>query len=369
MINLSDENRKWVDKIWEKLDSKLSKTAVEVRDFIPYTTKEGKYVESPMEGITWWTNGFYGGLMWLMYSETKNEEYKKTAQMQEKLLDSAFLNYDGLHHDVGFMWGLTAKASYLLTGDKSSRVRALLAANILSARANIRGGFIRAWNGDLNFTIIDSMMNIPLLYWASREKEDERFAYVAKMHADMTMRHHVREDGSVVHIAVHEEERDGLIDTLGGQGYAKGSAWTRGQAWAIYGFILSFIHTGDKKYLDICKKISDFFLSKAEKSDYKILCDFDQPEEDTCKDTSAAVCASCGFIEVYKATGEEKYIDGAIKILKALEEDCIFDGSDQSILQNGMESYSKHEQLHMIYNDFFLAEAILKLKGSDFLIW
>ena len=61
MINLSDENRKWVDKIWEKLDSKLPKTAVEVRDFIPYTTKEGKYVESPMEGITWWTNGFYGG--------------------------------------------------------------------------------------------------------------------------------------------------------------------------------------------------------------------------------------------------------------------------------------------------------------------
>ena len=86
MIILSSDNKKWVNDIWVKIDKKLSRTAIEVRDFIPYTTVNGKYVPSPQEGITWWTNGFYGGLMWLMYNETKNEEYKKTAQLQEKLL-------------------------------------------------------------------------------------------------------------------------------------------------------------------------------------------------------------------------------------------------------------------------------------------
>jgi len=369
MIKLNDKDKKWVEELWLKLDRKLSNTAVKIRDFIPYTTKEGKYVPDSNEGITWWTNGFYGGLMWLMYNETKNEEYKKTAQLQEKLLDEAFKNYDGLHHDVGFMWGLTAKTNYILNGDKASRVRALFAANILMSRANIKSRYIRAWNHEPGFSIIDCMMNIPLLYWASRELKDDRFRYVAQMHADMTILDHVRENGSVVHIAVHREDKPEILETLAGQGYGVGSSWTRGQAWAIYGFILSYIHTGEKKYLDICKKVSDYFLSKAAESGYKILTDFDQPKEVEYIDTSAGVCAACGIIELYKATGDEKYLSGAINILRALEDDCIFDDSEESVLQNGMEAYFKGEQLHLIYSDFFFAEAILKLKGSEFLIW
>ena len=97
--------------------------------------------------------------------------------------------------------------------------------------------------------------------------------------------------------------------------------------------------------------------------------DFHQPKEEKLYDNTAAVCAACGIIELYKVTKDERYLNGAIKILKALEEDCIFDDSDESILQKGMESYSKGEHLHIIYGDFFLVEAILKLKGSDFLIW
>jgi unsaturated chondroitin disaccharide hydrolase len=369
VIILSDENKKWVDGFWEKLQNKLSKTAVTIRDFIPYTVENGKYVESPMEGITWWTNGFFGGLMWLMYNATKSEEYKNTALIQEKLLDKAFLNYDGLHHDVGFMWGLTSKANYILTGDKSARTKALIAANILAGRANIKGRYIRAWNHQLSYSIIDCMMNIPLLYWASRELNDDRFKYIAEMHADMTIKHHIRDNGSVAHIVVHKEECEEIECVLAGQGCGENSSWTRGQAWGVYGFILSYIHTGEKKYLDACKKVSDNFVKRAEEYNFEIPADFDQKKEDTHKDTSAAVCAVCGLIELYKATDEEKYLEAAIKILKALEKDCVFDGSNQAILQNGMESYSSGIQRHLIYSDFFLAEAILKLKNSDFLIW
>lgn len=369
MINLGEQDKKWVEDIWRKFEKKLSKTAVNIRDFIPYTTKNGKYVPDSTEGITWWTNGFFGGLMWLMYNETGNEEYKKTALLQEKLLDEAFGNYDGLHHDVGFMWGLTSKAAYILTGNKSSRLRALYAANLLMGRVNIKSGYIRAWNHAKGYSIIDCMMNIPLLYWASREKEDDRFRYVAQLHADMTIRHHVRENGSVAHIAVHQEDRDALIETLAGQGYCVGSSWTRGQAWAVYGFILSYIHTGEEKYLETCRKISDYFLKRAEEYGYVVPADFDQPKEDLYIDTSAAVCAACGIIELYKATGEGKYLDGAMKLLKGIEKDCVFDESDEAVLQNGLEGYFRKEQLHLIYSDFFLAEALLKLKGSEFLIW
>lgn len=369
MINLKKEDKQWVENIWQKIENKISKTAESIWDIMPYTTNNGKFVPSPSEGVTWWTNGFYGGMMWLLYNVTHKDIYKKSAQNQENLLDEALKIYDGLHHDVGFMWGLTSKAQYVLTGDKSSRVRALHAANFLAARINIKGGFIRAWDLHPSYSIIDCMMNLPLLYWASKELKDDRFKYIAQMHADMTMREHVREDGSVVHIAVHAEDHDEVIETLAGQGYAVGSAWSRGQAWAVYGFILSYIHTGDEKYLEIVKKVADYFLEYSKKSNYKVVADFNAPFEPVYYDNTAGACAACGLIEIYKATNNEKYLDGAVEILKAMEEDCIFDDSDQSILQNCMESYSSGKEMHIIYGDFFLCEAILKLKNENYLIW
>lgn len=366
---LSSADKKWVEEMWAKIDNKLSKTAVEVRNILPYKIIDGKYEDMTVKDPGWWTNGFYGGMMWLMYKATGNEDYRSTAEKHEELLDAVFDNYDRFDHDIGFMWGLTAKADYIQTGNKKSRARALIAANILAARANIKANFIRAWNGIKSYSIIDCMMNLNILYWASRELDDKRFEYIARMHADMAMREHIREDGSAVHICVHEEERDEVIETLAGQGCAVGSSWTRGQSWAVYGFVLSYIHTGDKKYLETAKKAADYFLSCAEKNDYRVVTDFRAPKEPEYYDTSAAVCAANGMIEIYKATGEEKYLSGAVALLKAVERDCIFDNSDQSILQNGMESYSAGEQLHLVYADFFLVEAILKLKGSDYLIW
>jgi len=370
MINLKAEDKKWVDSMWDRLESKLSKSAVELRDIIPYTTIDGKYDDKSKIEPDWWTNGFFGGLMWLMYNATKNEEFRKTAENQEKLLDKGLEKFELLHHDVGFMWGLTSKAQYMLTGNEKSRQRALYAAATLAARANVKGKFIRAWNGNnITYSIIDCLMNIPFLYWASREIGDDRFKYVALMHADMAAKEHVREDGSVVHICVHDDHSEKVVETLAGQGYAVGSAWSRGQAWAVYGFMLNYIHTGDKNYLDACIKVTDYFLEGAKKNGYRVPTDFNQPKEPEYIDTSAAVCAACGMIELYKETKEEKYLDGALKLLKGVEQDCVFDDSNQAILQNGMESYGAGKQLHLIYADFFLCEALTKLKNIDFLIW
>lgn len=156
---------------------------------------------------------------------------------------------DKLDHDVGFLFHITSGANYLITKNVKSRNTNLIAASILASRFNIEGNYIRAWGnktGDAlgenveGYTIIDTMMNIPLLFWASRESGDRRFDAIAERHAEMAFREHVRSDGSVVHIAVHNTKTSEVIKTLAGQGCTEGSAWSRGATWVIYGFALAY---------------------------------------------------------------------------------------------------------------------------------
>ena len=179
---LITKNQQWIDAVFGKLDKKLSRLAVKSRNKIPYTTINGEH-DNRAEGadITWWTNGFWGGLMWLMYAGTGKECYKLTAERSEALLDVCFTDYvEDLHHDVGFMWHILSGANYRLTGNKRSRNRNLLAAMTLMSRYNVEGNYIRSWNTPWDkvdtsgWTIIDCMMNIPLLYWASKEIGDDR---------------------------------------------------------------------------------------------------------------------------------------------------------------------------------------------------
>ncbi|MGN1052910.1 MAG: glycosyl hydrolase family 88, partial [Candidatus Scatosoma sp.] len=166
------DNGAWIDDTWKRLDEKLSRTAVKSRYKIPYTTINGKH-DDRSKDVLMWTNGFWGGLMWLMYIGTKKECYKKTAEESEKMLDKAFDDMENWHHDVGFMWHILSGVNYRLTGNKSSKNRNLIAAMSLMSRYNVTGNFIRCWNswyGDEDvsgWTIIDCMMNIPILYWAS----------------------------------------------------------------------------------------------------------------------------------------------------------------------------------------------------------
>ena len=184
-MNISEENKKWVDEIWEKLDSKLKKVSERSKEKIPYTTVNGVHDNMVETDITWWTNGFWPGMMWLMYVCTNDECYRVAAENAEWLLDKAFEEYDGLHHDVGFMWHISSGVNYRLFGGAKSRLRTIYAANMLASRYNAEGKFIRSWNDDHNgWVIIDSMMNIPLLYWAAKEHNDDRYRYIAEHHAD-----------------------------------------------------------------------------------------------------------------------------------------------------------------------------------------
>ena len=377
MENIVKENQAWIDGIWEKIDKKLKPVSLSAYDKLPYTTVNGKYTNKDTdEGVCWWTNGFWPGLMWLMYVGTKEEQYRKTAEHAEELLDKAFEIYDGLHHDVGFMWHISAGVNYRLFGGHKSKVRALHAADILAARFNSSGKYIRAWNGDLlGWVIIDCMMNIPLLYWASRETGDPRYKYVAMSHADTTMKTHLRADGSVHHIVNLDSVTGEAVEAFGGQGYELGSSWSRGQSWALYGYALSYIHTQKQEYLDAAKRVAHYFIANL--AEYPVpLCDFRAPKEPVLYDTTAGACAACGLIEIAKNVPKHEqslYLNAALRILKTMEQDfCNWSEEEDSILQKGTEAYHSSDDVKhipIIYGDYFFTEAIYKLKGFEPLFW
>ncbi|MBR4060188.1 MAG: glycoside hydrolase family 88 protein [Lachnospiraceae bacterium] len=379
------KNKEWIDSTWEKIDKKLSKTAVKSRNKLPYTTINGVHDDKKEVEVDWWTNGFWGGLMWLMYQETGNEEYRKTAERSEELLDEALKVYKKLHHDVGFMWHLTSGANYRITGNEPSCTRNLLAAASLFSRYNISGDYIRAWNepmGEIDsagFSIIDCLMNLSLLYWASEEIGDDRYKKIAMRHMDMTLREHIRQDGSVNHIVNHEVDKVGVQNILAGQGYSQTSCWSRGLAWAVYGSIISYIHAGKAEYLEAAKKTADYFIEHCKKTDYLPVIDFMAPETPVYYDSTAGVCAACGMLEIAKCVSEEegkRYTEEAIHILKACDQHfCNYEEDEDALVLMGSERYPSLEEykrgvhIPIIYGDFFFVEAMLKLKGNDFFIW
>ena len=375
LVTLSKENQQWVESIWDKLDKKLSKVTLRSKNKIPYTTQNGIHDNKAETDIGWWTNGFWGGLNWLMYVATGKEVYKETAVVSEVMLDKVFDIPKRLDHDAGFIWHLTAGLDYRLTGDENAFNRNYKAAMSLMSRFNMRGSFIRAWNTDnaKGWSIIDCMMNLSLLFWASDALQDERFMQVAKAHADMAMRQHVREDGSVNHIVSHDLITGEFKEGLAGQGYAVGSSWSRGCAWAVYGFAIAFAHTKEERYLQTAKKVAKHIIENLKQTGWLPLTDFKAPASPVKYDSTAGACIACGLIEISKYVSENEatmYLMSAINILKAMEDSwCNWEENEDSILQMGMEAYCSQKNIPIIYGDFFFVEAMLKLKNQEFLVW
>lgn len=377
MNALLEKNKYWIDETWEKVEKKLERTSVQARDKLPLWTVDGVYDDHSKGTAEAWTNGFWPGIMWLMYAATGKECYKITAEVGEKSLDKALKNYDCLHHDVGFMWHISAGANHLLTGNEESRNRNLHAAATLATRFNLAGQFIKAWNGEgvEGWVIIDSLMNIPMLYWAAEQTNNIAFKQIAMQHADTTIKNHIREDGSVYHILnydIHTGECLGPATHT--QGYEPvHSSWSRGQAWAIYGFVLSYIHTGEQRYLDAAKRVAHYFIANVVTTDYIPLCDFRAPEEPFCIDSSAGAIAACGLIEIAKAVPEfekKMYMDAAMKMVKALvDTQCDWSDEEQAILLNSSGSWNLNTQKTYIWGDYYFVEALYKLKGYGKLFW
>jgi unsaturated chondroitin disaccharide hydrolase len=382
---LQKEDTVWLEAVVKKIYEKMEWVSEKSRNKIPYSTINGTHDDYNtsdkegriLDGINWWTNGFWGGMMWLMYHATGEIKYAEIARISEEKLDQCFEDFYGLHHDVGFMWLPTAVADYRITRDSDAKRRALHAANLLAGSFNPAGKFIRAWNsiGDNDtrgWAIIDCMLNIPLLYWAAEETGDPRFKHIATMHADTVMECFIRQDGSSEHIVEFDPLIGGVVKTHGGQGYENGSSWSRGQSWALYGFVMSYIHTGKEEYLNTAKRVAHYFMANIPESGIVPLY-FRQPKEDIREDSSAAAIAACGLIEIARNVRDKEqklYWKAALKLLKTLDQKrCDWTGACDCILENCSEAYHSKMYIHMIYADYFFMEAVFKLKGNDIFLW
>lgn len=385
---LEEEKKGWIQEIYQKVERKYRQVRERSKDKIPAMAINGVHDDRSDtskewgidNGLNWWTNGFFAGILWQLYQAGKDERYAEIARISEEKMDACFLAYYGLHHDVGFMWLPTAVADYRLTGNLDSRRRGLLAANLLAGRFNPAGKFIRAWNEldgakerNRGWAIIDCMFNIPLLYWASEELDDPRYRQIAMLHADTAMRYFIRENGSVRHIIEFDAESGNYLRSHGGQGYGHGSSWTRGQTWAIYGFALSYLHTGKKEYLDTAVRVADYFKGRLN-AECLVPIDFDQPAEPAYEDSTAAAIAACGFLELGEILKErgKGYFETGLRLFSVLtEKRCDFSEDTDGILQKCSGSYhgTSDREVNFVYADYYYVEALLRLMDKRFLIF
>ncbi len=376
----------WIEESLCKIDRKMRASIERNKGKIPALSINGRYDDRADtskdwridDGLCWWTNGFWGGIMNQLFALTGFDPYLEVVKESEKLLDKCFPSlFLGLHHDTGFMWQPLSVARYMIDGNEESKKRGLLAATLLAGRFNPTG-FIRAWNDNeesketnRGWSIIDSMMNISTLFWASTEIEDPRFMLIAEKHAETTMKNAVREDGSVRHITEYDALTGTFVREHGGQGYGEGTAWTRGQAWGIYGFSNAYCHTGRKDFLDTAEKIAAFFISHTPE-DYLIPVDFLQPAEPHIEDSTASAIAASAFIELYRHTQKEKYLELSLNLIHTLDKTRADYSKDcDGILQRCTGSYhgKADREINFVYADYYYIEALLKLIGKAVEIW
>lgn len=357
----------WVDTL-SMLDRKLKSKLEKLSGKYPHFAGEDGQYENM--GSDYWTTGFWPGMLWIMYEMTGNEDYKQTAWPYDEELEQWFVKPTvELHHDVGFQFLPTAVIKYALTGDQDGFRRGIEAANFLAARYNPVGRFIRAWNEDKHgWAIIDCMLNVSLLFWASQVTGDPRYKHIAVAHAETTMKYGIREDGSTNHILSFDPETGAFIEAIGGQGLSAGSTWSRGTAWGLYGFANMYRYTREERYLNTAKRVAHYFIA-ALPGDHVPYWDFRLETLDgQPRDSSAASIAASGLLEIaeHVPAGEKSlYSNAAERMLRSLTEHyATWDRPDfDPILLHATGSGTSYIDGGLIFGDYFYVEAVAKLNG------
>ena len=371
-----------IQELYEKLTAKLSAEADRVKTDIPFIPIQGHYRDLMMPGgLHWWCNGFWPGMLWQLYHATGEERYKDYAAAVDDRLAPLLDEPEKMDHDVGFLFVLSSLAEYEATGSEKAKARAIKAADILLGRFHEAAGFIEAWNAGAipgqdttNMMIVDCMMNLSLLFWATKVTGEAKYAEAATRHADTTLKYLVRADGSAAHIARVNPETGELIEYPQGQGYAPESAWSRGQSWILYGFTNAYLHTGKTEYLDAAKRSANYCIAALATRDWLPVVDFKAPQDGRFDSTAGMIIAS-GLLSLADAVSEyekDMYKEAALRLLMAC--DAKFNRWDEStdgIVCGASLRYHDDRMAGaaIIYGDYFLTEAVLKLKGRLLPLW
>lgn len=287
-----------------------------------------------------WTNGFWTGELWLAYENSGKERFRNAALTQvQSFLNRIEQGIETDTHDLGFLYSLSCVAGYKLTGNETAKKAAILAAQKLAARFREKGQFIQAWgplDGKDNYRlIIDCLLNLPLLYWASEETKDPIYGALAQAHFDTALRVVVRPDSSTYHTYYFDRETGEPLYGATHQGYSAQSVWSRGQAWGVYGIALSFRYTKKSACLQLFDQVTEYFINHLPQNlipywDFTFTDGSNEP-----RDSSALAITICGLLEMADLlpdhhSSKDAYIRTARQLMKPLVELCSVKSPEES---------------------------------------
>jgi alpha-L-fucosidase len=319
-----------------------------------------------------WTSGFFPGVLWQLYDYTRKSEWKAAAETFTAPIEKEKTN--GTTHDMGFKVYCSFGTGFALTGDAHYKDVILQSARTLSTRFNKTTGVIRSWDHSKQKwdfpVIIDNMMNLELLFAATRLSGDSTFYRIAVSHADNTMKNHFRPDYSSYHVVDYDSTAFGRINKkTTHQGYADASAWSRGQGWGLYGYTMCYRETHDPRYLKQAEGIASFILSHPNMpADGVPYWDFNAPAIPAePRDASAAAVIASGLYELstYSSAGK-KYRAAADKIVEHLSRSYRAPiGTAEGFLllhSTGSKPSNSEVDVPLNYADYYYLEALLRMK-------
>ena len=348
-------------------------------DLYPCCYQDGHYQAVPQADVRncFWEEGFFPGQLWLSYEATGDEEYRIVA---DKYVDDFYKrvvenNNIDWHHDTGFLYTPSCVAGYILTGNPTAKKAAELAAYSLSRRFRYKGNFIQSMlseiDEDKNFYrfIVDTMLNLPLLFWAAEETGDESYRKKAEAHIQTTLRYAMRENGTTYHHVLMDNHTGEMIRGLTWQGAGDDSCWSRGQAWVVYGLALAYGYTKDESLLEPFYKVTDYFVEHLP-ADYIPYWDFiyNQGDEEP-RDSSAAAIAVCGILEMAKHLPEDnvhmqRYLEDAANMLHAMVSDCAvpYEAEEEGLLAHSTGAKPQGEDIDtcISYGDYYYLESLIR---------
>src|SRR5580692_6931232 len=342
-----------------------------------YTAFSGTLVTSD---AGWWTSGFYPATLFYLYRDSRDTALLNEGGRRLKLLEKE--EYNKGTHDLGFM--MYCPYGDLLKLIHQSRLREpeapvdsvlMNSARSLSTRFNPKVGCIRSWDSKpWNYpVIIDNMMNLELLFWATRESGDSSFYRIAVTHANTTMRIHFRPDYSSWHVDDYDTATGQVLARKTAQGYADSSAWARGQSWGLYGYTMVYRYTHDPKYLGQAIHIADYIIPRLP-ADGVPPWDYDAPGGvRVLRDVSAAAILASGLIELSLDAPSPKgraYLDVAEKIIVSLSSStyhAVVGANGGFLLMHSVGNLPGHSEVDapQTYADYYFVEAMLRYKELE----
>lgn len=335
-----------------------------------------------------WTTGFWTGEIWLAYEFTKDERLKAAGEIQMKdFLNRIDNRIDVETHDLGFLYSPSCVAGYKLTGSPVGKEAALKAADELITRFHKKGEFIQAWGPlgapDNYRLIIDCLLNLPLLYWATDETGDEKYREIAEKHIHTALANVIREDFSTWHTFFFNMETGEPDHGATCQGYRDGSAWARGQAWGIYGTAIGYKYTKRQEYIEIFKGVTDYYLRHLPEDLVPFWdLEFGDGDDDQPRDSSSASIAACGMLEMakYMEPEDAAYYTGiAKKFMKSVKDHYAvtdFETSNGLVLHSTYSNHSPYNTCNHygvdecnIWGDYFYMEALTRLHKDWCVYW